>query len=114
MTRSGSEARLPPLPCTCTITVVSTGGLVSGCHNAACALNPSIALIDRNCSEAPGSGCMSSGRSAGGGAVSYSMLAAICAMLIEPPSVCAFDQQGYAEADEASFGDHTRAAKRKR
>src|SRR5205814_10302337 len=80
---SGSEDRLPPLPCTCTIIVVSAGGWFSGSQSAAGTLNPSIALIERNRSEAPGRGRMSSGRSAGGGAGSYSMVAAICVMLTE-------------------------------
>ena len=72
-------------PAETTIIVMSVGGIPSGCQSAAWILNPSIALIDRNRSEAPGSGSMSSGRPSGGRAASYSMLAAIWAMLTEPP-----------------------------
>jgi hypothetical protein len=82
ITRGGSEARLPPLPCTCTMIVVSVGHLLSGCQSAAWILNPSIALIDRNRSVAPGNAWP--GRPSGGRAASHSTLAAIWAMLIEP------------------------------
>ena len=60
-------------------------------------------LIDRNRSEASGRGRMSSGSPAGGGAVSYSMLAAICAMLTEISCARTFTKQTHAEANEASF-----------
>jgi hypothetical protein len=70
---------LEPLPWTCTIIVVAAGALLSGCHSAASIINPSIALMERKRNEAPGSGCMSSGRPAGRGAASNSMLAATCA-----------------------------------
>jgi hypothetical protein len=59
--------------------VVAAGALFSGCQRAAWILNPSIALIARYLSDAPDNGSMSSGSPAGGGAASYSMLAAICA-----------------------------------
>ena len=42
-------------------------GFASGCHSAAAIRNPSIALIDRNRSPTPGSGCMSSGSPPGRG-----------------------------------------------
>jgi hypothetical protein len=42
-----ASKRLPPLPCTCTMIVVSAGGLSSGCQSAAWILNPSITLIAR-------------------------------------------------------------------
>jgi hypothetical protein len=65
--------------------VESAGGLSSGCQSAAATANPSIALIDRKDNLALGNARMSSGSPTGGGAVSYSMLAAICVMVSEPP-----------------------------
>src|SRR5579883_2525571 len=59
--------------------VARLGGTLSGCHRAASILDPSIALIARNFSEAPGRGCISSGKPAGRGTASNSMLAATCA-----------------------------------
>src|SRR5713226_2855693 len=44
--RCRSEARLPPLPCACTIIVVSTGGLVSDCQSAA-RTRKSVDRLDR-------------------------------------------------------------------
>src|SRR5262245_48608598 len=50
---------------------------------------------------------MSSGRSAGVGAVSYSMLAAVCAMLTANLLVaCVFIEQAHTEVDLSGLGDH--------
>jgi hypothetical protein len=46
---------------------VVAAGFASGCHSAAAIRNPSIALIDRNRSPTPGSGCISSGSPPGRG-----------------------------------------------